>query len=219
MSAVRGQGRPGRPVARWHWGDDPAALADLLAGGGLVGIPSESSYGLAADPANPRAVDDVFRVKGRSPGKPLPVVAASAAQLAALGVRLDGEGVGELAALWPAALTLVLPLAGELAAAAGGPTLAVRVPDHPRLCRLLEEIGPVTATSANPSGGEPLLDPDAVAALLAGRRAAVVDDGTLAGGPPSTLVDASGPRPRVLRAGRYPPDRLASLGISHRPTS
>jgi L-threonylcarbamoyladenylate synthase len=99
-----------------------------------------------------------------------------------------------------------------LPAAAGGTGLAVRVPAHDGLRRLLADLGHgLTATSANLSGGEPILDPAAAAALLAGEDAMVVDGGILPGGPPSTLVAIEETGPVVLRTGRFPVERLREL--------
>jgi len=191
----------------WYPGDPP--LRDLLARGGVLAIPTESSYGLAADPRNPTGVEAIYRIKGREAGKALPVVVADAGQLADLGVDPDLNIVKSLLALWPAPLTAALPVARPLPASAGEMTLAVRIPDHPGLLRLLREIGHgLTATSANRSGGEPILDPDEAAELLAGEDAMVVDGGVLPGGAPSTLVAIEGEGVTVLRTGRFPVERL-----------
>jgi L-threonylcarbamoyladenylate synthase len=112
------------------------------------------------------------------------------------------------ARVWPAALTVVAPLAVALPAAAGEPTLAVRIPDHALLLRLLRALGPLTATSANRSGEPPLLEPGAVEELLRDERAAVVDGGVLGGGPPSTLAGWLGGGWRVVRPGRFPVGHL-----------
>jgi L-threonylcarbamoyladenylate synthase len=88
----------------------------------------------------------------------------------------------------------------------------VRVPGHDGLRGLLAELGHgLTATSANRSGGEPLLDPAEVAELLAGEDAAVVDGGRLPGGPPSTIVAIEGAEPVVVRTGSFPIERLREL--------
>ena len=191
----------------WHPGDP--VPRDLLRRGGVLAIPTESSYGLAADPRNRTGVEAIYRIKGRDAGKALPVVVADAGQLADLGVDPNLYIVKSLLALWPAPLTAALPIARPLPASAGETTLAVRIPDHEGLLRLLREIGHgLTATSANRSGGEPILDPDEAAALLAGEDAIVVDGGVLPGGPPSTLVAIEGEGVKVLRTGRFPVERL-----------
>jgi L-threonylcarbamoyladenylate synthase len=203
---------PHSRVRVFRFGDPIAPLRDLLRRGGIVAIPTESSYGLAVDPWNPRGVEAVYRVKGREAGKALPVVVAGRGQLAGLGVDPNLYIVGRLLALWPAPLTAVLPIGQPLPASAGERTLAVRVPDHAELRELLAALGHgLTATSANPSGGEPVLDAAGAAELLAGvdaMDAMVVDGGTLPGGLPSTLVAIEGEGVKVLRTGRFPAGRL-----------
>jgi L-threonylcarbamoyladenylate synthase len=194
----------GSAAARWRFGDAIAPLRELLARGGVLAIPTESSYGLAVDPRSAAGVETIYRLKGRERGKLLPVVAASVEQLACLPIDPASEPLRRAAPLWPAALTVLVPLRAPLPAAAGEGTLAVRVPAHPALRELLVAVGsPLTATSANLSGEPPLLAPDAVATLLAGADALVVDGGVLAGGPPSTLASWEGDGWRILRAGAF----------------
>ena len=206
------------PARLWRWGDPVEPLRDLLRRGGVLGIPTESSYGLAVDPGNPAGVAAVYRIKTREAGKPLLAVVADVGQLGGLGIDPDLPVLARLAACWPGPLTAVLPLVRPLPAAAGTGSLAVRVPGHPRLRELLADLGHgLTATSANRSGGEPLLDPAEVAALLAGEDSLVVDDGILPGGPPSTLVAIEEAGPVVLRTGSYPVERLRErLGLALR---
>lgn len=198
---------PARPtaVARWPLAVAAAEVAALLERGGLVAFPTESSYGLGADPRRAAGVAAVYRLKGREAGKPLPVVAASVEQLLALGVPADAPALAWARPRWPGALSVVLPLTAPLAASAGRREIAARIPAHPELCALLARLGhALTATSANPSGTPPLLDPDEVASWLLGQavEAAVIDGGRLPGGPPSTLVEWTAEGPRILRAGR-----------------
>jgi L-threonylcarbamoyladenylate synthase len=190
----------------WRFGEPLARLREVLARGGALAIPTESSYGLAADPRDARGVEAIFRLKGRSGSKALPVVAAGAADLAALGVAPDDPAVAWATPRWPAALTVVARLAAPIAASAGEPTLAVRIPGEPRLRELVAALGPLTATSANPSGEAPLLDPEEVADWFGreGFYGLVVDGGRLAGGPPSTLVAWRDGAPAVLRPGSVP---------------
>jgi L-threonylcarbamoyladenylate synthase len=200
------------PVPFWRWGEPLEPLRVLLARGGVLAIPTESSYGLGADPRNPAGVEAVYRIKGREAGKPLPVVVADLGQLAGLGISPDLPILERLSACWPGPLTAVLPLrrpVPALPAAAGGATLAVRIPGHERLRELLAALGHgLTATSANRSGGEPVLDPATAAELLAGEDAMVIDDGVLPGGAPSTLVAIEETGPVVLRTGGFSVERL-----------
>jgi L-threonylcarbamoyladenylate synthase len=200
----------------WRWGDPVEPLRELLRRGGVLAIPTESSYGLGADPRNRNGVEAIYRIKGREPRKALPVVVADLGQLADLGIDPDLSILKALSACWPGPLTAVLPIkwpiARSIPAAAGEPTLAVRIPGHEGLRSLLAALGHgLTATSANPSGGKPVLDPKGAADLLEGEDAMVVDGGFLPGGLPSTLVAIEEARPVVLRTGRFPVERLREV--------
>ena len=189
----------------WRFGSPVEPLRALLDRGGVLAIPTESSYGFAADPWNPEGIARVYRLKGRDAGKALPLVAADLEQVAALGVDPESPELARLARVWPAPLSAVLAVRGQLPVAAPDGTVAVRIPAHAGLRGLLAALGrPLTATSANRSGEPPVLDPDEAARLLAGEDAAVVDGGRLPGGPPSTLVrfvGGAGGEIEVLREG------------------
>jgi L-threonylcarbamoyladenylate synthase len=179
--------------------------AEVLATGGLLAFPTESSYGLGVDPRDPRGVEAIFRLKTRERSKALPVVAADIPQLLALGVDPDSPALAWAEMRWPAALTVVLPLSAAIPASSGAPTLAARIPAHAGLRALLAELGhALTATSANASGEPPLTDPNEVRSWLAasGERFLVVDQGETSGGPPSTLVELRDGEVVILRKGR-----------------
>ncbi|HEX2465871.1 MAG TPA: L-threonylcarbamoyladenylate synthase [Thermoanaerobaculia bacterium] len=203
----------------WSWDDDPTALIEILRRAGVLGIPTESSYALAVDPTDERGVANIFRIKGRADDQALPIVVADLEQAFALGVDREAAGLEAVAALWPAALSIVVPIARPIPASAATATVAIRVPAHARLRALLARTGPLTATSANRSGETPLLDPIATARLLDDADGGVIDDGTLPGGPPSTLVRWEGGGFRVLRAGRFPLDRLPDQRATDAPRS
>lgn len=195
----------GSAVRFWRFADDPAVVAAALDRGAIVAIPTESSYGLAVDPRDAAAVERIFALKGRGAERALPVVGSGVADFVALGAAPDDPALRWAAERWPAALTVVVALAVPIPAASTAGTLAVRVPAHAELRRLLAALGrPLTATSANLSGQPPILDPGEVAAWLESRGvdALVVDGGRLPGGPPSTLVAWRSGAPRVLRPGR-----------------
>jgi L-threonylcarbamoyladenylate synthase len=204
-------------ISRWAFGDSPEPLRRCLEAGGVLAVPTESSYGLAADPGNRRGVEAIYRLKGRSAVKALPVIAGDLAQVLALGIDPDLPELTLLRQIWPAPLTAVLPVAGRLSAGAGRATLAVRIPAHLDIRGLLLDVGSaVTATSANLSGEPPVLDPEALEPLLSRADAAgvpmmVVDGGVLPGGPPSTLVRWREGRPEVLRHGAFDPASLPPL--------
>jgi L-threonylcarbamoyladenylate synthase len=187
----------------------------VLARGGVLAIPTESSYGLAVDPRSSSGVETIFRFKKREARKPLPVVVGGTHQLEQLGIDPGNERLLALAGLWPAPLTVVVQVAADLPAAAGSRSLGVRIPAHDGLRRLLLELDHgLTATSANISGRPPLLDPDELSRQLAGWDALVIDDGVLPGGEPSTVVALTAAGLALLRLGSYPWGAVSELEIS-----
>jgi tRNA threonylcarbamoyl adenosine modification protein (Sua5/YciO/YrdC/YwlC family) len=175
-------------------------VREALATGGVVVVPTESFYGLAADPRNADGVHAVCALKGRPHDMGLPVLCADWQQVENL-VRVPDRFRVKLSRLWPAAVTAVLPTLAPTPAALGG-SLAVRIPDHGALRALLYRVGPVTGTSANRHGEPPSVTVDGALASLTGPPAAALDGGSTAGGDPSTLVDLTGDEPRTLRPGR-----------------
>ena len=179
-------------------------IAQALKVGTVLAIPTESSYGLAVDPRSERGVRRVLDLKGREAGKALLVLVADREQLAALGVDAPRETLDRFFSLWPAPLTVVLPIRSPLPASCSGATLAVRVPAHAKLRALLETTGPLTATSLNRAGEPPCSDPDEAERLFEGQIDLLIDGGRTPGGAASTLLDATVDPPRVLRAGAFP---------------
>ena len=193
----------------WRWTDAIERVAEILDGGGLIGYPTESSYAIGADPLNARGVDAVFALKQRSRDKPLPLVLGCLAQLAALGGEPDSPYLKKLAALWPAPLTVVVPISRPLPATCGRGEVAIRVPAHERLRDLLLRLDrPMTSTSANLSGDEAVSDPKDVRRMLEGRNRLLIEEGRLSGGDPSTIVRLVDEELTVLRVGAFPLDRL-----------
>jgi L-threonylcarbamoyladenylate synthase len=184
-----------------------ARAADVLRDGGLVGYPTETFYGIGADPRNDLAVDRLYRAKNRLRTVAVPLIAGSVAQLVAVAGGLSPV-VRDLAArFWPGPLTLVIPAWKGLSVAIDGGlgTVAVRVPGHLVARSLCDAFGyPITSTSANLSAGGPLADAEAVAASLASSLAMLLDGGRTPGGQVSTIVDVVGGVPRLVRPGATP---------------
>jgi L-threonylcarbamoyladenylate synthase len=189
-------------------------VAAVLKRGGLVAIPTETVYGLAADALNARACRAIFRAKDRPLADPLIVhvpnatAAASIAAIPPVARRL-------MRAFWPGPLTLVLQkraLVPDLITA-GGPTVAVRCPDHPITQRLLRLCGrPLAAPSANPFGRLSPTTAEHVAHGLGRKIRFIVDGGPCRVGIESTIVDVSNPeRPRILRVGGIAATALARV--------
>ena len=171
---------------------------EVLRGGGVVAFPTDTVYGLAALTSD--GVERVYALKGRERGKPLVLMGADWEALS--GRVKAGEGaLGLIRGFWPGPLTLVLE--GQ----AGGASVGVRVPDHSVALELLRASGPLWTTSANRSGEADAMSADEVGLRLPGVDA-VIDGGRAPGGTPSTVVDASGDAPKILRAGAIAPDQL-----------
>ena len=182
-----------------------ARAAALLRCGRLVAFGTETVFGLGADATNAKAVASIFATKERPLFNPLISHYPSAS--AAFGDVIANDWAVSLAdRFWPGALTLVLPRRGESrivpSVSAGLATLAIRVPGHPTARRLLEAAGvPVAAPSANRSGRVSPTTASHVISELEGRIAAVLDSGPAGVGVESTVIDLSGPLPRLLRPG------------------
>lgn len=195
-------------------GFTPDALrpaAEWLAQGGLVVYPTDTFYGLAADPGSRQAIDALFDLKGRDATAALPLIAASRAQIEAAGGVLPGRTVELADRFWPGPLSLVIEAPSWIVPAvhAGRGTVAVRVPDHPAARALAEAFGrPITATSANRSGEPPATVVSTVALPTDDPRLLIVDGGPTAGGAPSTLVDARGDDMQCLRHGAIAWERV-----------
>lgn len=177
--------------------------ARALAEGGVVGLPTDTVYGLAVDPFQAGAVDRLFTLKRRPREVHLPVLVADEDQALALAGDVPAPARRLMARLWPGALTLVLPRRAGLVAdlGTGTATVGVRCPAHALVRALCRSAGPVGTTSANLHGEDPLTTAAAVAATF-GDDVAVVLDGGRCAGAPSTVVDCTGGEPALLRAGR-----------------
>jgi tRNA threonylcarbamoyl adenosine modification protein (Sua5/YciO/YrdC/YwlC family) len=194
-------------------GIEPAAgvAAAALRAGGVVAVPTDTVYGLAAIPRDPRAMHRLFALKGRSRDVPVAVLCADAEQALALAdpASIDERVRRAAERGWPGPLTLVLHRRPGLALHLGEPetTVGVRCPDDPLVRALAAEVGPVATTSANRHGEPTARDAAGVAAAFPTGLALIVDGGPRAGAA-STVVDATAWPFRVLRAGALALERL-----------
>lgn len=196
-----------------------AAAVDCLVQGGLVALPTETVYGLAARADSAAAIAAIYRAKGRPDFNPLIVHVADLDQAEQL-ARFDDCARALVAAFWPGPLTVVLPMLPGApitpAVTAGLPTLALRCPAHPVMQAVLRASGlPLAAPSANRSGGVSPTRAEHVAASLGRNAPLVLDGGACAAGIESTIVALrGGSRWQVLRPGPITPDAIARiLGI------
>lgn len=183
-----------------------------LASGLLVAFPTDTVFGLAADPTVDGATERVFDAKRRSRDLTLPLLADGPEQARTV-AAFDRRAEAVAAEYWPGPLTVVLPRAavsldwdlGEESASVG-----VRVPDHPVAIDLLVRAGPLAVTSANISGEPTPLDCDEIASVLGERVALILCWGPAPQGRASTVVDLTGPM-RVLREGEVSRGDLQAL--------
>lgn len=174
-----------------------------LRSGGLVALPTDTLYALAAVATDATAVRRLFAVKGREGAKPLPLFVADAAMAGRIAVLTDNAR-RLMDRFWPGALTIVVSKQDGFSseALAGGATVALRAPDRPRTLAVIRALNaPITGTSANLSGG---CDPDTAAevqAQIGDKLDLIVDGGSCPVGIPSTIVDCTTDEPRILRRG------------------
>lgn len=193
---------------------DITVAAALLRAGGLVAMPTETVYGLAANALDPVAVARIFEAKQRPSFDPLIVHVASTEAAFALATEVPAAARRLAAAFWPGPLTLVLPRAAAIPdiVAAELPTVGLRVPAHPVARALLETAAlPLAAPSANLFG---FVSPTSAAHVLdglGGRIDAVLDGGNCEHGLESTVVAFEGELPVILRHGAITREQVAAL--------
>jgi L-threonylcarbamoyladenylate synthase len=177
---------------------------DLLRRGRAIAFPTDTVYGVGTDGLDAAAVLQLYTIKDRPQSQAIPLLLADSIDLGLVSSTVPAHARALAERYWPGGLTLVVPAAAHLSAAllAGGTTVAVRVPDHAALRDLIRQLGrPLAATSANLHGyANPRTAQDVVGQLGA-RLPLVLDGGATPGDIASTIVDVTGPTPRVLRQG------------------
>ncbi len=188
--------------------------AERIRQGGLVAFPTDTLYALGADPFNAQAVQRVFRAKHRPPDMGLPLLLANSEMLQDTASEVPPLAIALAERFWPGSLTLIVPKAHTISSSVTGGhgTVAVRVPNHPLALSLIAAVGgPVTGTSANITGGPDPSTPDQVRKQLGVSCDMVLDGGEAALGVPSTIIDLSGDRPTLVRAGAVPWEEIESF--------
>ncbi len=181
--------------------------------GALVVLPTDTVYGLGTDAFSAEGVRALLAAKGRGRDLPVPVLVGSPRTLDGIATGLEEPARKLVEAFWPGGLTLVCHAQPSLQWDLGetGGTVAVRMPLHPVALELLAATGPMAVSSANISGRKPATTVDEAVDQL-GESVSVYLDGGSAGDPvPSTIVDVTGPSPRVLRQGAVSADLLREV--------
>lgn len=188
--------------------DDPQAVPQAMAvleRGGLVAIPTDTVYGLAANVWSAEAVDRIYSVKGRSELKAIPVLLAGASDLLRVAPPPTDAAWAVMRRFWPGPLTVVVKRRAEIPQAVSpSDTIGLRVPDQAFALDLLASAGPLAVTSANRSGQQSATTAEQVWSELGQWIELIVDGGETPGGVPSTVVDCSSDPPRLLREGPIP---------------
>ncbi len=207
-----------RPVPFWSPDEIEAAIGNAIAhlnARGVLAYPTETVYGFGGG-VDRESVLDLIALKGRPRNKPFLLIVASSGMITRLGLQLTSYASQLAARFWPGPLTLVLPggekrVPEELRGPEGG--IAVRWTPHEGLSRLIRAYGePITSTSANRPRVQPATSAAEIMdqwpeAVLRGTLH-VLDGGQLSSSPPSTVVDCTGTRPRVIRPGAISADVL-----------
>lgn len=189
------------------------AIAVLLTGG-VIALPTDTVYGLAASVEHAAAIERIFSIKGRSGTKALPVLIGDPALLEHFCAEPSDEARALAARFWPGALTIVVRAAAWVpdAILRGGVTVGLRMPAWADTLAIIDGAGGALAvTSANRSGDRDARTAAEVTRALGARIDLIVDGGPSPGASPSTVVDVSGPLARVLRVGAIPVARINAI--------
>jgi L-threonylcarbamoyladenylate synthase len=204
-------------IFKWREENAKALWAEsrrLLAGGGILALPTETFYALAADPFQPAALKRLYAVKGRAEEKAVLLLVADAEMVPRVAREVPELARRLMARFWPGPLTLILPARGELPdlVTGGTDTVGVRQPRQPLTLRLLAALGsPLTGTSANRAGRDPLTLAADVAREFGEDVDLILDAGPCPGGLPSTIVDVTVIPPRLVRSGAISNAELAEI--------
>ena len=187
------------------------AAIDCLQSGGIIAIPTDTVYGLGADPFNAVAVQKLYTLKGRPEEKPIPLVLGTVEDVEKVAQNLPGFFFHLTDKFWPGGLTIIVQSKNLLPQlTAGGTTVGLRIPNQPLLLEILQQFGgPLAITSANLSGQPAATSPQEFSAELSLKIDFIVDDGQTPGPVPSTVYDISVSPPQVHREGVISSETLA----------
>jgi L-threonylcarbamoyladenylate synthase len=180
---------------------------ELISCGGVIAYPTDTFYGLGADPRDPNAVKRLYGIKGRKADQPILLLINKSEDVKEWAAEISPVSENLMMKFWPGPLTLVFKARADVLRelTAGTGTIGLRVPGSELTRSLLDFLGiALTGTSANVSGRPDPRTIDEVMASVGDKVDLVLDGGRTAGGMPSTIVDVSAGRPRLLREGKLP---------------
>jgi L-threonylcarbamoyladenylate synthase len=191
--------------------DAVRTVAHEIIHGRVIVYPTDTIYGIGADACNPDAVERVFKAKKRDSGKPILTLVNSLEMAARLADSISDKARALMEQLWPGPLTLVFKSSPCLPQrlTGGTATIGIRYPEH-RFCLEVLKVcnRPITSTSANVSGEEESVSIKEIAEAFESDVDLIVDAGDLRSALPSTIVDVTGPKPKIVRTGAFPLEKL-----------
>ncbi len=188
--------------------------AESIRSGGLVAFPTDTFFALGADGMNPDAVENVFEVKGRNPGTPVPLLISDVEMVDALNTAFPDQLKRLADHFWPGALTVVLPASNDVpqVVTAGTNTVGLRVPDHDLARQLIQMSGvPITGTSCNLTGREPTKEAAVVQQVFGDLISICIDAECGESSAPSTVISYEAGRIEVLRKGAISIDSMRNI--------
>ncbi|PKN97390.1 MAG: threonylcarbamoyl-AMP synthase [Chloroflexi bacterium HGW-Chloroflexi-5] len=193
-------------------GENPESISSalsLIRDGEIVAFPTDTVYGLGADPFQATGIIKLFEAKGRDSNKAIAILIGSIEQASLVTDHMPDMAIRLCEVFWPGMLTVIVPRKNTLPELISNvDRIGIRMPNHPVALEMLRTYGPLATTSANLSG-----KPDAITAKdvfdqLANRVPLILDGGKCQGGVPSTVIDCSGSEPVILREGPVSIERL-----------
>jgi L-threonylcarbamoyladenylate synthase len=212
---VPGRVVPDGPEGRLH-------AIDVLRAGGIVGLPTDTVYGIAVALSTPGGIERLFEAKQRPLDKGIVLLLDDATQAARTGL-LTPAAAALAAAAWPGGLTVIVPQRRDVpwppVLTGGAATIGLRIPDHDAPRTLARSLGPLPTTSANVSGRLEASEATAILDELGDSIDLVLDGGPARGGPSSTVVDCTGAYPVIVRDGAVPVAEVVAIldraGVAH----
>ena len=189
------------------------AAADAVRAGRCVVLPTDTVYGIGCDAFNNDAVETLLATKRRGPDMPVPVLVGSWVTIQGLVREFTETAKTLVEAFWPGGLSIVVPEAPSLPWNLGDTrgTVLLRMPNQPLALELLQETGPMAVSSANISGNPPATTATEARQQFGDEVPIYLDGGTAEIGEPSTIIDISGPAPRILREGAISAERIGQV--------
>ncbi|MDR3572943.1 MAG: L-threonylcarbamoyladenylate synthase [Anaerolineaceae bacterium] len=192
--------------------EDPNAILHaliVLKNGGLVAFPTDTVYGVAANPFEAAAIERLYEAKIRETNKAIAVLIGNLDQIPQVASKVTEPAHLLARQFWPGALTLIVPRLASLPDnLSSSSSIGLRMPDHAFALALLQKAGPLATTSANLSGGANTSTTQEVLAQLDGRIELLLDGGKTPGGVPSTVVDCTQPETLILRQGAISAEQI-----------